>query len=150
MKIIWAILLVGGIFSFSSVQAQQTPLALGVRISSNAPIINNSVSLRYYISQKQAIEGLLSFDPLAIGGLYEVFQPLGPEGLSWFYGGGAYVSFKKPVNSGLQGIVGLDYTFTTLPLNLSVDWKPELSLTRSVNFEPAAVGISARFMIPAK
>jgi hypothetical protein len=46
--------------------------------------------------------------------------------------------------------LGLDYNFTNLPLNLSLDWKPELSLIRTVNFEPAAVGISARFVIPRK
>lgn len=150
MKIIWAILTAGSIFCFSSARAQQSPVALGVRISSNAPIINHSVSMRYYINVNHAVEGLVSFDPVALGALYEVFQPTGAEGLSWFYGGGAYTSFEKPITAGLQGILGLDYNFPNLPINLSLDWKPELNLTRSVNFEPAAVGISARFIIPGK
>jgi hypothetical protein len=32
-----------------------------------------------------------------------------------------------------------------LPLNLSLDWKPELNIIDNINFEPAAVGFSIRF-----
>ncbi len=131
----------------ASLHAQTTPLQLGVRISSSAPVVNSSVSLRYFMRENRAIEGLVSFSPVAIGGLYEVFKPLSAAGLSWFYGGGAYVAFKKPNRFGAQGILGLDYNFATIPVNLSVDWKPELSIINVVNFEPAAVGVSARFTI---
>jgi hypothetical protein len=47
----------------------------------------------------------------------------------------------------LQGIVGLDYKLATIPFNLSIDWKPELTLTREFSFEPAALGLSARFTL---
>ena len=147
MKALWMIVFVFGTVAFSSAKAQHAPVAIGVRISSSAPVINSSVSARFYMNNKQAIETLLSFDPLALGVMYEAFRTLGAEGLNWFYGGGVYTSFKKPVNAGLQGVVGLDYNFAGVPLNLSIDWKPELSLTRTVNFEPAAVGVSARFVI---
>ena len=150
MKALWFLFLMGGVLNFSDSNAQTTPVALGVRISSSAPVINHSVSLRYYMNENHAIEGLLSFDPLAIGALYEAYRTLGAEGLNWFYGGGVYTSFKKPVNAGLQGIVGLDYNFPGLPLNLSIDWKPELSLVHTVNFEPAALGVSARFLLNRK
>ncbi len=49
-----------------------------------------------------------------------------------------------------MGIVGLDYTFQQVPINLSIDWKPELNLVRSVNFEAATVGLSIRFVFPSK
>jgi hypothetical protein len=63
------------------------------------------------------------------------------------YGGGAYVGFSGVRNVGAQGILGLDYKFATIPLNLSVDWKPELNFVQDFSFEPAAVGLSARFTL---
>ena len=44
-----------------------------------------------------------------------------------------------------MGVLGLDYKFANIPLNLSLDWKPELNLVTDINFEPAAVGFTARF-----
>lgn len=147
MKSLWMLFFISGVLSFSSAKAQQAPVALGVRISSNAPVINTSISARFYTNNNHAIEALLSFDPVALGALYEAFRPIGAQGLNWFYGGGAYTTLKRHVNAGLQGIIGLDYNFSGIPLNLSVDWKPELSLVQTVNFEPAALGVSARFVI---
>jgi len=46
---------------------------------------------------------------------------------------------------GLQGVVGLDYKFSGLPINLSLDWKPELNMIDNINFEPAALALSIRF-----
>jgi len=92
------------------------------------------------------VEALLSFDPLAIGGLYEVYHPLGAAGLQWFYGAGAYAAFKGNNVVGAMGVVGLDYKFQQVPLDLSLDWKPELNLVNNVNFEASAVGLSVRFV----
>ncbi len=156
-KIFFAILLTTGIFSFTSIQAQDYRTALGVRLSSAAPMVNNSVSIKHFITERTAIEGLLSFgDPLAIGALVEFHKPLSAAGLTYFYGAGGYVGFVKTFNSntqktstdpniGAQGIVGLDYKFTNIPLNLSLDWKPELNIVNDINFEPAAVAFTARF-----
>lgn len=131
--------------------------ALGVRLSSSNAMVNNSVSIKHFINDKMAIEGLLSFgDPLAIGALFELHKPLASEGLTYFYGAGGYISFVKKVNPntlktttdpnfGAMGIIGLDYKFTNIPLNLSLDWKPELNIVSDINFEPAAIGFSARF-----
>ena len=88
--------------------------------------------------------------------MYEVHKPFSSEGLQWFYGGGGYFGFVKSwnpnkqknetdLNVGAMGVVGLDYKFVNLPLNLSLDWKPELNLVSDINFEPAAIGFTARF-----
>ena len=156
-KIFFVFLLTAGIASFSSLSAQNYKTALGVRLSSSNAMQNNSISIKQFISEKMAIEGLFTFgDPLALGALVELHKPLNPAGLSWFYGGGGYISFVKKVNVetqksttdpnfGAQGIVGLDYKFNNIPLNISLDWKPELNLVSDINFEPAAIGFSARF-----
>ena len=149
--------LLTGIFFFQDASAQEYKTALGVRLSSAAPIVNNSVSIKQFVNEKMAIEGLLSFgDPLAFGLMAEFHKPLSAAGLQYFYGGGGYLGFIKTydpnklrnetnVNVGAQGIVGLDYKFPNVPLNLTLDWKPELNIVSDINFEPAAIGFSARF-----
>jgi hypothetical protein len=129
-----------------STHAQDYKMGLGVRLSSNAPIVNHSISFKYFVGRKTAVETLLSLtDPIAIGVLIEQHQPLKTVGFSYFYGGGAFVGFDSPAPFGLQGVLGLDYKFQGVPFNLSLDWKPEINLGPEFSFEPAALGISARF-----
>jgi hypothetical protein len=129
-----------------SVHAQDYKMGLGIRLSSNAPIVNHSISFKYFFGRKTAVETLLSVtDPIALGVLIEQHQPLKTAGFTYFYGGGAFLGFDSPAPFGLQGVLGLDYKFQTLPFNLSLDWKPEINLGPDFSFEPAALGISARF-----
>ena len=156
-RILFVLLLAAGICSVNTVAAQDYKTALGVRLSSSAAMVNNAISIKHFINQKVAIEGLLSFgDPLAIGALVEFHKPLASSGLTYFYGGGGYIGFVKKVNPttlktntdpnfGAQGVIGLDYKFTNVPLNISLDWKPELNIVSDINFEPAAIGFTARF-----
>ena len=138
--------------------AQDYKTALGIRLSTDAAVINNSVSIKHFLNEKVAIEGFLSFrDPVAIGGLLEVHKPLpSTEGLKWFYGAGVYLGFDSDRTKasrnlmGAMGTVGLDYKFVNIPLNISLDWKPELNIVDDINFEPAAVGFSARFTFGRK
>ncbi len=156
-KILFATTIVTGLLVSNSASAQNYRSALGIRLSSNAAIISNSVSFKYFFNEKTAVEALLSIaDPVGIGALIEVHRPFSVEGLQWFYGGGGYLAFEKLYNNetlrkenqtylGGMGVIGLDYKFTNIPLNLSLDWKPELNIVSDINFEPAAIGFSVRF-----
>lgn len=156
-KLIVVCLLVAGIGSLNAVSAQDYKTALGVRLSSSSAMQSNSISIKHFINSTTAIEGLFTFgDPLALGALVEFHKPLSASGLTYFYGGGGYIGFLKKVNTntqktsteanfGAQGIIGLDYKFDNIPLNLSLDWKPELNIVTDINFEPAAIGFTARF-----
>lgn len=120
---------------------------LGIRISTSDAAVNHSISYKRFFSSTLAVEGLFSFsDPAALGLLVEKHSPFGGAGLSWFWGAGAYAGFGGSRRFGAQGAIGLDYIMSTLPLNLSVDWKPELNFSRVFSFEPAALGVSARFI----
>jgi hypothetical protein len=131
-----------------SVKAQSYKMGVGIRISNNAPVINNSISFKYFFSQQTAVEALLSFgDPVGLGVLLEKHKPLASSDLNWFYGGGLYFGFSGTRNVGGQGVLGLDFKFPAVPINLSLDWKPELNFTKEFSFEPAAVGLSARFTL---
>lgn len=156
-KIITSLFVLAIVLFAGNASAQQYKTALGVRLSSSQAIVNNSISIKHFMNEKVAIEGLFSFgDPLALGALAEIHQPMGASGINWFYGGGAYLGFVKSYNPntaknetdanfGAMGVLGLDYKFENIPLNLSLDWKPELNLVTDINFEPAAVGFTARF-----
>lgn len=156
-KILVSALFVTCIGSLQS-NAQDYRTGLGIRLSSHGPVVNNSVTFKYFMNESTALEALFSFsDPVAIGGLVEFHKPItATDGLKWFYGAGAYIGFesnKDTVNHTLmggQGIIGLDYKFQNLPLNLTLDWKPELNIIDDINFEPAAIGFSIRFTFGAR
>ena len=121
-------------------------MGLGIRISTPQATVNNAVSFRYFLHDAAAVEALVGFDPWSITGLYERFFPMNVPGLSWYAGGGAYVAFRGNNVFGATGIIGLDYTLPSLPINMSVDWKPELNLVNNVNFQASALALSIRFV----
>src|SRR5689334_9937663 len=85
-----------GILLHTNASAQDYRLALGVRLSNNVPTLSSSVTGKYFITDKNAIEGLVSFgNRFGIGALYELHRPFSTaEGLSWFFGGGGYVGWE--------------------------------------------------------
>lgn len=147
-RFIAAFLVVSTIIS-SNVSAQDYRFALGVRLSNSTPTLNNSISGKYFITDRSAVEGIISFGSrFAFGGLIEFHKPFSVAGLSWFYGGGGYVGFQSDdTYLGPTGILGLDYKFRDIPLNVSVDWKPELDIIPDINFVPDAFALSVRFTI---
>jgi len=126
-------------------------IGIGLRLSTATPTLSNGVTFKYFVKQDQAIEAMVSFggSRFGLGGLYEWHRQLNATpGLKWFYGGGAYFGFQDNVSyTGPTGIVGLDYKFQNIPLNLSLDWKPELDILPAVNFVPDAFALSARFTL---
>ena len=135
------------IFSIS-VHAQESETysnAIGVRLGSSVPAIKNGITFKHFFGNN-AVEGILSFgDGTALCGLYELYKPIASVNLQWFIGGGAYVGSSHSTSVvGAAGIIGLDYKFTTVPLNISLDWKPELNFTPKVAFVADGIGFSAR------
>lgn len=138
--------LISNAFSQETYPGQEKKQRLGIRISSQDAVVNHSISYKYFFSPSIAGEALFSFsDPAALGILVEKHNYIGRTGVSWFWGGGPYFGFGGGRRFGIQGIGGIDFLFPILPINLSVDWKPELNFTRQFSFEPAAIGVSARF-----
>lgn len=146
-KIVFILLLT--IIAFSGrLLAQDYKFGIGLRLSNASPTISNSVSAKYFIKQQDALEGLVSFgNRFGIGVLYEKYKPLTIEnGLKWFYGVGGYVGFQGgDTYLGPTGVLGVDYKFKDVPLNLSLDWKPELDIIPKVNLVPDAFGLTARY-----
>ena len=123
-----------GILSITEAVAQNYKTAVGARIG--YPL---TLSGKYFINESIALEGnlgLRSFSgyrwvSLSAAGLKH--KPLDVlDGLNWYYGAGLSVYFWRfetvstfsSSSLGLQGYVGLDYTFKKTPINVTIDWTP--------------------------
>lgn len=130
--------------------AQNYKTAVGARIG--YPL---TLSGKYFINESIALEGNLglrafsgySWIALSAAGLKH--KPLDVlDGLNWYYGAGLSVYFWRfdQINTlssssslGLQGYVGLDYTFKKSPINVTIDWTPTFFIK---SFTP---GLGTRF-----
>ena len=84
---------------------------------------------------------------MGICGLYEWHHPIASvQSLQWFIGAGGFLGFRDSETMlGGAGIVGLDYKFPVIPLNLTLDWKPEIHFINDVGYDGTGVGLSVRF-----
>ena len=131
-----------------STNAQEYTTAAGIRLGPNSPAIAPGFTIKHFLDERHALEGIVGINNgIGVCALYEWHFPVGqvPQ-LQWFAGAGAYAAYRyKTAYLGGAGIVGLDYKLADIPLNISVDWKPELNIIESVGFEASGVGFSARF-----
>ena len=135
------------IFAISS-KAQEYTNAAGIRLGPNSAVISPGFTIKHFLNETNAIEGIVGIsDGLGLCALYEWHHPItSVDHLQWFVGAGGYAAFRSSSSYiGAAGIVGLDYKFDQIPLNISLDWKPELNIITNVAFEGSAVGVSARF-----
>jgi hypothetical protein len=150
-KLQWVLLFFASTLFYNHLQAQQDyKFGIGLRFSTPGASIANAVSIKYFMNDRAAIEALISYNPrFGLGALYELHQQIGgTPGLNWFYGFGAYFAVESNiVYSGPMGITGIDYKFPNAPVNLSLDWKPELDIAPAINFVPGAFALSARFTL---
>ena len=108
------------------------------------------LSLKTFIQDKAALEfvGFFNSAGARVTGLYEFHGDLNTEGnLKWYIGPGAHVGFYKGNNTlvGIDGVVGLDYKFNELPLNISLDWQPSFEFGTGRGFVGSWGGLGVRY-----
>lgn len=118
------------------------------------------LTVKHFIQEDRALEGLLYVwgEGYRITGLYEFYGNInGVEGLKWYAGGGAHIGAfndvwktdnpNKDHNStfGLDAVLGLDFKFTGVPINMSLDWQPSYNLTGYNYLEGAWGGLAIRY-----
>ena len=141
--------------SLKPLNAQNYQTAIGIRLGVMA-----GITAKHFIDSKAALEGMLTtrWGGFSICGLYELHQPLSPSNLDWYYGAGAHFGAfngsedipwaengKSYAIFGVDGIIGIEYTFDNAPINLSLDWKPSINLTGYSGFWGAEFGLSCRY-----
>jgi len=128
--------------------------AVGIKVYPGA------VTLKHFVQENRALEGLAYFWNYGVRftGLYEFHGDIpGAEGLKWYAGPGAHIGFwsdrwKKDypdrqggVAIGIDGVVGLDYKFNKVPINIFVDWQPSFNFVGYNYFEAGWGGTGIRY-----
>jgi hypothetical protein len=154
-KLIFTFIASAALFTMNmtSAKAQDYKNAIGGRFGSA-----NGITFKTGLSKGAMLELIGNFrstkgiDYFRITGLYEVYNPInGAAGLNWYYGGGATIGsvkvqgYEGDVYLGANGVLGLDYKFNGVPINLSLDWIPTLQLTPDTDFYSGDVGLGIRF-----
>ena len=150
-KILFSIILVIGLTTAASAQDYNT--GLGLRGGNGW-----GVTLKHFVSQKNAFEGFFygyNYDGLNgfnVTGLYQFHnRAFDVDNLRWYYGFGAHIGSYSKKNSsnfvlGIDGVLGIEYTFTEAPINIGLDWNPHINLTGYTDsFMPGFGAISIRY-----
>ena len=135
-KLLLACIIALSLVSISSAQDYNT--GLGLRVG-----IYNGLTAKHFLGTKSALEGIIStrWKGIGITGLYELHNSLfNADRLKWYVGGGAHVGFYNGDNAdwgspgtkyaviGLDGILGLEFSFSDIPISLDLDWKPVFNI----------------------
>lgn len=124
----------------SDTSAQQGQTGIGLRLGTDP-----GITVKHFVAPNGAIEGILhtGYRGLLITGLYEWHKSVGTEpGLKLYGGlGGHFGVFNRSIyyrkgyyydvvyvynrpSVGVDGIMGIEYYFTGIPLSLGLDLKP--------------------------
>ncbi|MDB5011849.1 MAG: hypothetical protein JWQ25_51 [Daejeonella sp.] len=158
MKKILILCLTVGFFLFSNTKANAQSTyknAIGVRLGEA-----NGVTFKTFLNSQAALDIILNFQSrgdysyFRLTGLYEIHKPIqNAAGLRYYYGAGATLGSRNhrkfdndnDLLASIDGVLGLDYKFDELPLNVSLDWKPALVVTPYTALDARGLGLSIRF-----
>jgi hypothetical protein len=107
-------------------------------------------------NRDRAIELLAYFsDGFRVTGLYEFHTDITTQGNLKLYAGlGGHAGYydksgeKEGFSLGVDGVIGLDYKFNKIPLNLALDWQPSFEfITPSTSFQGNRGGLAIRYTL---
>ncbi len=145
----------------SSFNSSNYITALGVKVYPGSG--GAAITLKHFVQKNAALEvlGYAWERGGRLTGLYEFYWDIpNAPGLKWYVGPGAHIGFYNDkyyndvrdgkgsyLSAGLDGVIGLDYKFNNIPLNLSVDWQPSFDFgnERYHGFMADFGGIAARY-----
>lgn len=139
------------IATLSAYAQNKTANSLTYRSSAGLRIgAGGGLNLKTFISDKKAVEfiGFFNSEGTRIQGFYEFHGDLSTEGnLKWYIGPSLGVGFYSGVNStsiSIGGVIGLDYKFKELPLNIALDWSPNF-VTNNIGFKGDWITLAVRY-----
>jgi hypothetical protein len=143
--------------SVVSSTAQDYTTGIGVRGG-----FSNGLTIKHFISERAAIEGIISsrWKGFNLTGLYEIHQQaFDVEHLNWYYGAGGHIGFWNGKDTpwadnndddytvvGIDGILGIEYNFQEIPINISLDWKPTMNIIGYSGFWGDGGAFSVRYI----
>lgn len=147
-------------FTASSHSQDYYHTAVGVRLG-----LGPGLTVKHFLNHTNALEGIVSlrWRGFMVTALYEKESvAFNTPGLNWFVGGGAHIGFWGSYYDsnpwwdydnnqdgytiiGADFILGMEYTFEYIPLNLSLDWKPAINFIGYTGFWGDFIAFSIRY-----
>lgn len=139
-----------------TLRAQDYNTGIGVRGGTS-----NGLTIKHFLGSQSVIEGILAtrWEGYNITGLYQIYKPaFNTNRLNWFYGFGAHIgSYRGEEHRrfdneqhywlfGIDGIIGMEYNFTEIPFNISLDWKPAIDFSQGFYPWGDEVAFSLRYI----
>ncbi|MCW3091526.1 MAG: hypothetical protein JWP81_2595 [Ferruginibacter sp.] len=169
MKKQFFLVMIISVLAISSAMAQKSRsfhssdyvTAVGVKVYPGSG--GAAVTLKHFLNKGIALEALgyaWERGARATGLLEFHWDITGAPGLKWYVGPGVHVGFYNDkyyndirdnrgsyASAGLDGVIGLDYKFNKIPLNISADWQPSFDFgnERYHGFGGDFGGIAARY-----
>jgi len=128
-----------GVVSFFSLTtfSQSYDNAVGLRGG-----LASGITFKHMLGDKAGLEFIADsrWRGFSLTGLYEIHaQAFNVDGLNWYYGLGAHVGSFRGNNRniyftddrtivGIDGIIGIEYNITDIPINISLDYKPAFNI----------------------
>jgi len=149
-----------GIIIFIAFAAKAQTMGYDYKTALGVKFYPGAISLKSFTRDNRALEGLayIYTDGVRFTGLYEIYGDInGAPGLKWYAGPGAHLGFwsdhwKKEnpesdtgVAIGIDGVIGLDYKFKDVPINISLDWQPSFNFVGYNYFEGGWGGLGIRY-----
>ncbi|HVN56759.1 MAG TPA: hypothetical protein VMT63_00540 [Bacteroidales bacterium] len=141
----------------AAAKAQDYKTSLGIRAG-----LPYGATIKHFLDKTDALEGILAsrWGGLVVTGLYEKESWTGHyPGLNWYWGAGAHVGFWSNSDNpnltknysggpvlGADGVLGLEYTFDQIPLNLAADLLPTVNLIGYTGWGGLNFAISIRYV----
>ena len=139
-------------------KSQGYKTALGLRAG-----LGYGVTVKHSIKDNIAIEGIVQsrWRGANFVGLYEIYHnAFDVPHLHWYYGFGGHIGFWNnnyihPHRTyygngytvlGVDGIIAIEYNFQEVPVNISLDWKPEINIIGYRGFWADAGALSVRYI----
>lgn len=114
-----------------------------------------SLNAKHYLNGSHAIEASVGGNAnfLWLQGIYEVNKSLPTDGMNWYLGIGPSIGIANTNNNttnGLYlmgtGLIGIEYTFQDLPINISLDTGPSIQIIPNIGFEWGG-GLAVRYTL---
>jgi hypothetical protein len=151
MKIFKALAIAITVLTTQSLFAQDYKNAVGLRFAGDGYAGGLGINYKHFLGEgSSAIDLTLRAErAAAFSALYQIHTQIKSEqSLQWHYGVGGFLTFpKNGVGVGAMGNLGIEFTFKDVPLNLGLDWRPELLLAPTLDAEFSNIGLSVRFVI---
>jgi len=130
--------------------------AIGARVG-----LGSGATFQHFFTDQKVFEimAFQQYGAINLAALGEMHQQIADiHGLKWYIGAGGHAGvytkrsqfFEDPSQQavlalGVDALIGLEYYFRSLPVQISVDWKPARNLHGLHNTEWDGGGISVRY-----